>query len=519
MERMACSDPSNVIDLGDFLTGSLVRSGEFLVLRESNVVTAFDSHVCQVTSIEEMQDVEENETVIERGMRRRARTTRREMAAAQPSRSTSPETTHTETAEGRLFDRTRVVLVRHLEVKTFPSTSLDQSKCKHVHQRTKEAIVACVVEWIPLSRIRDASIGFVCHLDSTQNGEHPWHSGMENTFFVRRKKDQNGAIIDLECNDFNPFWSPCGSDVETHSKRIANTVAAVNELTSRALTDSKATWMQRSKHIHIVGGNCESFQCLCGVSKRKMALRKQTAIMDSFVERRCKKRMNPDLSVSNRKRKICTTLFRVVHEDDLDDVRSVVGATFGVGVTKDAPTMKTMRDKQKAGLSVSDTVKLDNHDMVRIVTCRENDIDAEASKDRDAATDTVFDRSRPQKKRLVYPGCDLRFVAKEGLTDLHIGFIFKKLPGNSGTVRKAQRGGALSPENAGDVAVGAADDSAASVAVNADFRCRNDMCVVKEVDKEKGTIKCSPNWEDSDAECDTMDTLAVEALVKQCRSH
>jgi hypothetical protein len=168
---------------------------------------------------------------------------------------------------------------------------------------------------------------------------------------------------------------------------------------------------------------------------------------------KAKKLCHPGLSVSHKKRKYDISLLRVVEEHELDLVRAVLGSTFGVGLTHYAPTMAEIKKEQElTGKDIS-TVELQTHHTVRIVTCREDDVDYDADKDKDVAhgdlldsDDDVttafepYDRSHPQKRWISFPGCDF-FYEGSTITNFHVALRFKKLKGDASTVAKAQNGG------------------------------------------------------------------------------
>jgi hypothetical protein len=85
---------------------------------------------------------------------------------------------------------------------------------------------------------------------------------------------------------------------------------------------------------------------------------------------KAKKLCHHNLSVSLKKRRYGISLLRVVMEDELDLVRAVLGSTFGVGLTHSAPTSNGQQRRKDIS-----TVELQTHQTVRIVTCREDDVD------------------------------------------------------------------------------------------------------------------------------------------------
>lgn len=141
-----------------------------------------------------------------------------------------------------------------------------------------------------------------------------------------------------------------------------------------------------------------------------------------------------------------------MEEPHLDFARRVLGSTFAVALTKPVPTLKQVKEQ-----SISETVHLRETDMVRIVTCRSDDLDIDS--DKEAAPCPVmsgieglsFDAEQQESldwlkrlKKCPFPGLEFEHQKSEtGVTDLHCHAMFKKLLGRSPTVRKAQRGGRL----------------------------------------------------------------------------
>ena len=102
-----------------------------------------------------------------------------------------------------------------------------------------------------------------------------------------------------------------------------------------------------------------------------------------FKSQRAKKCMNFDMSVSNKRRKFQATLVRVGDEPGMESIRGVLGLTFGIGITKDAPSLKAVKASQGTLAPLSDTARLCNEDEVRIVTCCPDDLDVLLAKNLD----------------------------------------------------------------------------------------------------------------------------------------
>lgn len=178
--------------------------------------------------------------------------------------------------------------------------------------------------------------------------------------------------------------------------------------------------------------------------------------------KRGKKRLNHDLSVSDKRLKSRAHLVRALEQHQLDAMRGALGSAFAVGVTKPIPTLK----KIDSGVA-TDTAHTNDHDKVRIVTCKKGDIDTNPNKDEipvpvlssDTMEEVCIDQESIERKKVAkrrtHPGIEMEFVASEtGLTDLHWNAMFKKHSGKSDTVRRAQRGGKLVGANAGSMDTG-----------------------------------------------------------------
>lgn len=216
------------------------------------------------------------------------------------------------------------------------------------------------------------------------------------------------------------------------------------ELSHRAMS-SRAKWDGRNKHIHILGGNYELFSDLKSKVEKDIGA---LVIKDSFQCKRAKKRLNADLSVSNKRMKPKGHLVWLLDQDSLDCFRSSVGSSFAVANTAAVPTMKEIRECKK-----SDTVHLKEHDLVRIATCQLEDKDTDSDREQSpcpVTSEDVFEdtqiynlRSRKKQPRLLpFPGLDLEFLqSKTGLTDIHLYLKFKKLYGGDTAVMTLQSPG------------------------------------------------------------------------------
>jgi hypothetical protein len=371
------------------------------------------------------------------------------------------------------------------------------------------------MQWIETKRIE--AIAFVFQIDQVNLGAFSC-AGMRNAFFVRESLDSKleaTALVDKF--DFDPFYVPFGG--ESYSKRIWNSLSSVKELCWRSMTSSKSQWDGRTKHVHFPGVNKELMQYITYMMKSVMDNDSTPLCEDTMTVSKAKKMCHPDLSVSNKKRRYDVSLLRVVEEKELDLVRSVFGSTFGVGLTHSAPTIKAIKEAAKESGKDISTVELQDHQIVRIVTCREDDVDTDVLKDKVPAhgdpfdddegdkenmAAPPFDKSHPQKRWISFPGCDF-FFEESTYTNFHVALRFKKLKANADTVAKAQNGGVLGRAVAAPIC---------SIKEKDEFRYKERIYSVKVI--EDGNVKSKLNWEDSeqsDFDEEQMLVLPVEEVT------
>jgi hypothetical protein len=309
------------------------------------------------------------------------------------------------------------------------------------------------VHWHSVKHIK--AIAFVFHIETINDGRYSC-GGIQNAFMIRETLPLYLAQrpIPINMDDFEPFLSPFGG-CESYSKRMWNSIASIKELCWRSMTSSKSQWDGRTKHVHFPGVNKECMQYITYMMKLFLGETSNPLCEDKMTVTKAKKLCHHNLSVSNKKRKYDISLLRVVEEHELDLVRAVLGSTFGVGLTHSAPTIKDIKKTMDlTGKDIS-TVELQTHQTVRIVTCREDDVDFDLTKDRalahgdpsDNQSDSdvtpiyvPFDKSHPQKHWISFPGCDF-FFEESTITNFHVALRFKKLKGDTSTVSKAQNGG------------------------------------------------------------------------------
>ncbi len=284
---------------------------------------------------------------------------------------------------------------------------------------------------------------------------------------------------------------------------------------------SKGLWDGRNKHVHLKGFNKEIFNYL---TARMKADSERVLMQKTFKFLRAKKRLNADLSVSNKRMRMTVQLLRVLNETELDRMRSTMGSVFAIGLTTPVPSLKAIKDDTTHQLR--DTVPLMEHHQVRIVTCIAKDVDADANKERAPfpAVSLVagnYDKSEAKKAikkekwaRLCgFPGFDLEYLeSATGVTDLHLNLKFKKLLGSSSTVRKAQRGGKHFP---------AARTGNVNISVGTYVRTNGLTYQIKSISEEDKRVKlvdvCGYDSEETamEIEYDVATDLVYRHIIKQ----
>jgi hypothetical protein len=130
------------------------------------------------------------------------------------------------------------------------------------------------------------------------------------------------------------------------------------------MTSSKSQWDGRTKHVHFPGMSKEFMQYITYMMKFYRQGNGGPALPplceDKMTTTKAKKLCHPNLAVSHKKRNYDISLLRVVEERELDNVRTVLGCTFGIGLTHSAPTMASIKKElQLTGKDIS-TVDLQN---------------------------------------------------------------------------------------------------------------------------------------------------------------
>lgn len=260
-----------------------------------------------------------------------------------------------------------------------------------------------------------------------------------------------------------------------------------------------------------MGANCEVHSHLKQTMNDKLDV---GAFERSFKTGGVKKRLNPDLSVCNKRMRTEVEMLRVVNEHELEGLRGGIGQHFAGAVAKPVSTRKvTVRTNCSA------TVQLCDQDIVRIVTCDSEDRDTDKRKDtavcsssNGIGTEATEEPPDPLRHARLcpHPGIDLEHSESEiGLTDLHLNLKFKKLLGCSGTVRKAQKGARAKVDKG-------TDEFEASIG-NV-LECKSSVCKVTSIDDSKCKVRCAVCGHKSDGAAVSLDKSLAADLVCQHNS-
>jgi hypothetical protein len=152
---------------------------------------------------------------------------------------------------------------------------------------------------------------------------------------------------------------------------------------------------------------------------------------------RSKKVIFDNLSASRRKIKYQGELIRILNEDELDAVKMVLEASFGVGVTQSIPSLKQLKENP----SISGTVWLQNFDPVRIVSCLHGAEDIASRMTKPLYTNSrTQSMKKPMRLLCSYRGLDIRFTTSQYDTSkITVQCRFIKVRGDSTIVHKILR--------------------------------------------------------------------------------
>ena len=170
--------------------------------------------------------------------------------------------------------------------------------------------------------------------------------------------------------DFESFANPHPGMIDTFSSRVWNFICTSQEEVSKALR-AGGKWDRRTKSVTLKGIGIEAFLFL---EQELLDIGDPTRL--EWTRSRYRKTMLPDLSVTNCPVKMKVQGFRILQEEDLVALRRILGCHFAVAPMIAAPSRKDV----KAGRPR--TRRLLRSDMVRIVTCSEENFDEEVDKNR-----------------------------------------------------------------------------------------------------------------------------------------
>lgn len=180
-----------------------------------------------------------------------------------------------------------------------------------------------------------------------------------------------------------------------------------------------------------------------------------------------------------------------------------------------APALKQVRESKggtKAPVHVADT------DVVRIVTCRLEDVDVQlihtnkenqlgpetSSVEHDSTEDGIaaIEARKKQPRLLPCPGVDFEHLESDnGLTDMHFNIEFKKPLGGCDIVRMAMNGGVLESPMPAAPTLQAGDEFI------------RDNLVLEVSAVENGTVKCVRGGHESDGAAFELGTVEATNLV------
>ncbi|CAB9505986.1 hypothetical protein SEMRO_250_G098930.1 [Seminavis robusta] len=506
MSRMANSCRHNVIDLGarecPEFPSALVRPGEFIMMEtHPEGPDGFSGELGQVIDMADFRDI--------------------------PSIEVNQ-------AFNRFRDpKDRMVLIRLVEPLSFHAScknKINPSDYTFIHETQQEVILSCRLRW--LSPFRIDCIAFIFHPDFIEAGVFQT-AGITNAFMCNKiaLSDDTYMTIEKDSDYLKPFFSPynaqdpkTGKDiytVETYSRRMWNYITAANVITTRKMAGKKGNWEGRTQRCHLPGWSKEFYEFIVG----EMSLMKQTDqidfILEDIVLKRAKKVHSPDLSVAKKKRAMNVSLFRILEEKELDQGRRVLGSTFGVATTKNAPTLADVKAAATAQKPQPDTLKLETGDQVRIVTCAAQEKDVLDDRDRRLASAFVvddegaivkapYDRKGKQPMYLSFPGIDILYEDSYSFTNMQFAMKFKKLLGSSSSVLKALNAGKPVPAVAEARMESINDDN---LAVGDEFRYRDLLYCVTSIDPENKRVGARPTWEDSDDDETILELEEATVLV------
>ena len=373
-----------------------------------------------------------------------------------------------------------------------------------------EVIETCKAEWVHSKHV--VTLSFVFHQDEVQSAKVS-PQGIHDAHCVRctmnSRKTKNGHVCSnrnsiLKSKDFDGFYNPHQGTIETHSHKIWCLVAVSNEEVSRFL-GCGGKWDRRTKSVTIKGVGREAQHFL---ESKLSGIADPTQL--NWNQRRFRKIMLPDLSVTNSPVRMKVSGYRFLHEADLEAFRSIFGCHFAIRPMIAAPTRKSMRN---GGPS---TRRLRRSDMVRLVSCSDQDymfeVDPSKNNSRPCPVPSDFIDNQPkrQKIRCSYSGLDVLFFETEtGTCWVTYTMRFIKVLASSPCVIKAQSGGVVTVRTSNDE-----EDEMVDLAVG-DYLLYNDkLYTVKSCCKDDNTAEIieesNPGAESSVLDYSVVNQLAME---------
>lgn len=373
-------------------------------------------------------------------------------------------------------DRTRMILIRHRSIlNNNDRLPLDSAQYCHVPDNMKEVADTLVLEWVLWNCV--ASPCFIFHIDTIQRGIFTC-KGMARCYYIRYFKSRNGKFIPIsECN-WEPFYrDELFPDVESHPEFVWTNILALKNEVQKAMCRG-GQWDGRTVSARL-NAPPSFFRYL--KDEVEDAFGEQLA-KASIRRTRSKKVIFDNLSACRQKIKYNGELIRILTEDELDAVRNVLGASFGVGVTQSIPSLKQLKDSP----FLSGTVWLKNSDPVRIVSCCHGGEDMARGLAKPLYPNPqIHCKKKPMKLLCSYRGLDIRFTtARHGTSEIIVQCRFIKVRGDSKLVHK------VLSSNPSECYVSDTDSSILMVSEGDFITLDNDkVYVVKEL-VGNGTVRC-----------------------------
>ena len=219
-----------------------------------------------------------------------------------------------------------------------------------------------------------------------------------------------------------------------------------DDLSAKAMS-SKAQWDSRTKSFNLHGHSKELYLYITGMAAIHKPKEQEDYILSNQSTKRAKKRLNSDFSITNKRMRVNSTLWRGYSQPELNQLKLVMGSTFGFGTKQSAYTLKEIKQRVEIGANPTDTVPLQDHHVVRLISCDGLDIQQEnalppapvqsAENEEEWALIEAPSRGNKQPRTVSYLGFDLWFEECASITSMKMTLRFQKLLGGDDQVKLA----------------------------------------------------------------------------------